>query len=379
MRILLAFDKFKGTLTAAEVHAVVADVLASRLPAAHLRSTALADGGDGTLAVALGSGYEPVEIDAADALGRPTTVKAGLSGRRGFIEMAATCGLAAIAPDERDGLRSTSLGLGLAATALLDLGVDDITIGLGGSASTDGGLGFLVGLGAEAADAAGSACSPDALGLGRVSRLRLGDLHPGVAECRWTFLTDVDSPLLGEQGAARMFGPQKGLGPADVDAAEAALARWAELVRGVSGRNLAGRPGAGAAGGIVVGAAAITEPRIISGADYVADVTGLDSNLDWADLVITGEGCLDEQSVLGKVPGMVLERAAAAGTSVGVIAGRIDLVPLPVTVSVSVSLEEVAGSPEAARLQAREWLARATDRFVESCRSTGLLTGIEFE
>lgn len=371
VRILLAFDKFKGTLTGLQVAAVVSGILTVRLPTAEVRSVPLADGGDGTLAIALAHGFRPRVVASADALGRPASTTVGMDGRRGFIEMAEVCGLADIAPAERDGRRSTSLGLGLAARALLDLGVDDITIGLGGSASTDGGLGFLVGLGVRPVDADGSACAPDLVGLDRTRALLMDTVHPKAPSCHWTFLTDVDSPLLGDHGAARVFGPQKGLTPLDVQGADAALSRWADLVLLISGRDLAGAPGAGAAGGIVVGAAVLAEPRIESGAEYVARLTGLDAQLAWAELVITGEGRLDDQSLLGKGPGLVIERAGRAGVPVGVIAGRIDLDPLPDQVVVAVSLEEVAGSGDAAMANPAHWLAEATSRLVAGYASTG--------
>lgn len=375
VRVLLAFDKFKGTLAAEEVSRVVTDALAAALPSADVRSVPLADGGGGTMRVALAHGFRPTTVAAADALGRPNRVVAGLAGRKAFLEMAAVCGLADVSVQDRNGMRATSVGLGLAARELLARGVDDITIALGGSASTDGGLGLLVGLGVAPVDMAGARCSPDLDGLMNVRALRIDAVEPRATTCRWTFLVDVDSPLLGPTGAAQCFGSQKGLTPTQIAQAEGALERWAGIVYEATGRNLATTAGAGAAGGIVVGASVLGSPTIRLGAEVVADLVGLNDHLAWADLVVTGEGRFDEQSTLGKGPGLVLRRAEALGVGTAVLAGSLRRESLPPDVSLAVSLTDVAGSRSRAEADPVHWLTVATNDMVRQGQVSGLLAG----
>lgn len=358
--VLIAFSAFKGTLTSGEANALAAGVVRGRWPSARVMTAPLADGGDGTLTIALDHGFSSRLVPAFDALGRQTSARVGVREDEALVEMAEVCGIAAIADESWDGFDTTSRGLGAACARLLDDGVTRLTISLGGSASTDGGLGLLVGLGAVGRDADGHPCAPTLAGLERTSSIDLTGLHPRAAASAWTFLVDVDSPLTGPTGAARMFGPQKHLDEAGVERAEAALERWGSLVGDLCGHDVAQQPGAGAAGGVLVGAHLIRSPQVLSGAEHLAALTGLDELLADCTLVITGEGALDAQSLRGKGPGLVLERASRAGVRAAVIAGRSSLTAREAGAVDVVTLEHVAGSAEAAMADPDAALERAT-------------------
>ncbi len=360
MRVVLAFNAFKGTLTGDEVSRIVRDVVVSDWPDADVRIVPVADGGDGTLATALAYGFRPESVPAVDALSRPTSAVVGRQGDAALVELASVCGIAGIATDSWDGWETTSLGLGLACAALLDREVTDITVSLGGSASTDGGLGFLSGLGALPRDAQGNRCPPTLAGLEQVTTIDLTGLHPRAATARWRFLVDVDSPLTGPRGAARMFGPQKRLDPTAVARAEQAMVRWGALVAGIRGEEVADLPGSGAAGGILVGAHLACDPTVESGARFIARLTGLEAAIGDGDLVITGEGALDEQTLHGKGPGMVIALARMHSTPVAVIAGSSELSPADVGAVDLVTLTQVAGSTSAAIADPGTWLRAAT-------------------
>ena len=346
MRIVIAPAAFKGTLSAHDAAAAMALGARDALPNSEIVEIPMADGGDGTLEVVLAHGYEPVEIVAVDAVGKPNTARIGLRGDSAFIELAEVCGIAKL--DELDPIHASSRGLGLAMLAALDAGARHLTIAIGGSASTDGGLGMLMSLGLSATDVTGRPVSPDLRGLGQVAAIDRSVLDSRIETL--TLLTDVDSPLFGPSGAAFVFGPQKGLSPDQCAWADDLLARWADLVD-PSG-SCAGLPGAGAAGGVGFAALAVLGARRMSGADAIADIIGLDAAVIGADLVITGEGAVDASSQAGKAPSRVIEAARRAGVPIEVISGQ--------RAPGLINLEEVAGSVEQAMANPSHWLREAT-------------------
>ena len=350
MRIVIAPAAFKGTLSARDAATAMALGARDAQPDAEIIEMPMADGGDGTLEVMLEHGYSVHSIEAVDALGSPRISRIGLSSDSAFIELAEICGIAQLA--ELDPINASSYGLGLAMRAALDAGARDLVIAIGGSASTDGGLGMLMALGLSATDVAGRPVSPDLAGLGRIASVDSSGLDPRLSLV--TLLTDVDAPLLGPSGAAQVFGPQKGLTPDQCAWADDLLTRWAELVD-PAGAFVA-LPGAGAAGGVGFAALALLGAERRAGADAIAALIDLDTHVASADLVLTGEGSFDDSTGAGKAPARVMAAARAAGVPVEVISGR--------AAPGLMSLQELAGSPESAMAEPARWLREAARQIV---------------
>jgi len=322
MRVLVAPDKFKGSLIATEVATSIAEGLAQS--GADAVTLPLADGGDGSVAAALAAGMRPVACTVADAQGNPRTTTIAVGGTTAVIEIANTCGLSTLPRGSLAPMTASSHGFGEAIRHAHRLGVRRLVLALGGSASTDGGVGMLAALGYTFLDRNGQALSPTAQNLRAIHRMRGNDavdLHGTelIVAC------DVTSPLTGPGGAAAVFGPQKGANIAEIDYLEAGLENLA-FAMGRSGwpeaTALSMRPGAGAAGGC--GFAAFTlGARMVSGAGYFLDLLDFDRHRRNVDLVVTGEGRLDHQTLTGKLPAMVAQRAAP--TPVVAVVGRNEL------------------------------------------------------
>ncbi len=320
-RVVLAPDKFKGTLTGAEVAASLAEGIRSRRPGAELVAVPVADGGDGSLAAFEAAGFTRVALEASNAIGQPAATWYVRRGREAVVELAEVVGLAglrgALAP-----LTATSRGLGEVIAHALDSGATEVLVGIGGSASTDGGLGLVQALGARVYDAAGAPAGRGGAGAGTAATLDLTGLHPGLASARLDFACDVDNPLSGPDGAAAVYAPQKGADPDEVRQLDAALEHWADLVAATTGRDRRGEPGAGAAGGVGFAAVAILGATLRPGAQLMLDHLGFAEALTGADLIVTGEGSLDEQTLRGKAPAAVAAAGRAAGVPVIGVAGR---------------------------------------------------------
>lgn len=323
MRVLICPDKFAGTLSAPEVAAAVAAGWAEVAPTDPCVLRPLSDGGPGfldVLSAALGGRRLPVPT--TDPLGRPTTGELLVVGDTAYLESAQACGLHLLAEAERDPNVTTSYGLGVLVTAAVEAGVRRVVIGLGGSGTNDGGAGMLAALGAAPLDAAGYVLPYGGAALVGVAALsgppRLRDVEVVAA-------TDVDNPLTGPHGASYVFGPQKGASRQDVQRLDAALERFAgvlEQTLPTCPPGLAALPGGGAAGGLGAAILAVGG-RCESGIALVNRLTGLDAALDDADLVITGEGSFDQQSLRGKVVGGVAAAARERGVPCVVIAGQV--------------------------------------------------------
>lgn len=323
-RVLLAPDKFKGSLTAADVAAALAAGLHDADPALDVITAPVADGGDGLLDALAAAGFERVPVRASGPLGEPVDTSWLRDGDRAVVELAAVCGLALLG-DRRDPLGASSRGLGEVMAAALDAGCRRLLVGIGGSASTDGGIGMLQALGAGVLDAGGKPVPPGGRGAAQVARLDLDGLFPALRDAVIEVACDVDNPLTGPAGAAAVYGPQKGASPAEVAELDAALTRWADVVADATGRDARDVAGAGAAGGVGFGALAVLGAQLRPGADLVLDAVGFADVLAGADLVVTGEGALDAQTLRGKAPGRVAVAARAAGVPVVAVAGRCDL------------------------------------------------------
>lgn len=325
MKIVLAPDSFKESMTAVEAAAAMARGVRRALPAAECVEVPLADGGEGTTAALVAAlGGRLVDVATTDALGRPVEATIGLTDDGlAVVEVAAAVGLGLVAPDERDVMTSTSAGVAPLVRAALDAGARRLVVGLGGSATNDGGAGLLVGLGARLLDDAGFEVSPQPRELHRVAAVDLGDLDPRLADLSVELACDVTSPLLGPHGASAVFGPQKGATPAQAEVLDAALTVVARALEVAVGRPVRDEPGAGAAGGLGAAFLALGATRR-SGIEVVMEAARLEEHLQGADLVITGEGAVDSQTLAGKAPAGVAEVARRAGVPVIVVAGQVD-------------------------------------------------------
>ncbi|WP_433870238.1 glycerate kinase [Saccharopolyspora sp. CA-218241] len=324
--VLIAPDKFKGSLTAPGVADAVADGLRRAAPDVEVRSVPIADGGDGTVESALASGYRSVPVLVAGPVGDPVPTEIALHEGTAVVELASASGLALLDPDDLSPMGASSEGTGEAIAAALDAGARTVVLGVGGSACTDGGAGLLTVLGARLLDVDGHQLPPGGGPLARVAEVDLAGLDRRLADVEFVLASDVDNPLLGVRGAAHVYGPQKGAGPEQVELLDTALARFADAVVRAGGRDVAGQPGAGAAGGVGFGALSVLGARMRPGVDVVLELVGFADQLAGAGLVITGEGSIDEQTLHGKGPAGVAERARDAGIPVIAVAGRC---PLP--------------------------------------------------
>lgn len=323
MRVLIAPDSFKGTLTSVEVARAFADGWLRARPLDDVRLAPLADGGEGTLAaVAASGGWSWRSTTVNGPLGAP--VEAGwllrADGGAAFLEMARASGLSLVPPALRDPVRASTRGTGELLRAALDAGVREIAIGIGGSATTDGGAGALAALGA--------AIGPDpGPGGEHPWSISLAGLDPRLAEVRLRIACDVTNPLLGLQGAAAVYGPQKGASPETVAWLDARNARFADALEAATGRSERATPGAGAAGGLGFGLLAVAgwfaDLRLVPGIDLVMAETGFDAALAACDLVLTGEGRVDAQTAYGKTAQGVALRARAAGRRCIAVGGSV--------------------------------------------------------
>jgi glycerate kinase len=333
MRIVVAPDKFKGSLPAADVAGAVAAGLRAALGGAEIVTMPVADGGEGTVDAAVAAGFERVPVVAAGPVGDPVRASYARRGEVAVVELAGVCGLARLAGPLAP-LTASSFGAGEMLRTALDAGARRIILGVGGSASTDGGAGLLQALGARVLDARGEDLGRETGGrrlaggadLDAVAALDLAGLHRafrgGSRSAELILAADVDNPLTGPDGAAAVYGPQKGASAAEVARLEAGLRRWAAVVAAAVGEDWSQKPGAGAAGGVGFAALAVLGARMRPGIDVVLELTGFASRLAGADLVITGEGSLDAQSLAGKAPVGVARAAGRLGVPVVAVAGR---------------------------------------------------------
>lgn len=372
MRILIAPDKFKGSLTAVEAAAAIAEGALRVYPDAVATQFPIADGGEGTLEAAVAAGYEErlnaVVGPILAPLGAAWAIHKGAGGKvTAVIETAQASGLADMEPTPENSLRAHSYGCGQLIAAALDAGATEIVLGLGGSAMTDGGSGALRALGLKPLDSAGNMVPLGGGSLADVVALDTSALDPRLTATTFRIAVDVRNPLYGPSGAAHVFGPQKGADQDTVERLDAGLRNWASVLRETTGRDV-NVPGAGAAGGFPASFLAFTNASLEGGFALVAGLTGLAGQLDQADLVITGEGSMDAQSLTGKAPIALAEAARERGIPVIVVAGRIlvtfeDLAAHGVVAAAQ--LLDVAAGPDDAVANAGKYLAWATTQVLE--------------
>lgn len=321
--MLLAPQELKGTLTAVEAARAMADGLRAVHLGWQFDLLPMADGGPGTTDALLAAlGGETRSTRVHDPLMRVIDASWGvLPGRRGVIECASASGLLRLRTDELDPRRGSSFGTGELIAAALDEGIEELIIGLGGSATNDGGAGMAQALGFRLLDADGKELEPGGAALARLDRIAGEGAHPGLRRLRVTGATDVRNPLCGPTGASAVYGPQKGADAAAIAELDAALAHFAAIVKRDLGLDVIAMPGAGAAGGLGAGLIAFLGASLESGAHVVGEAAGIAARILDADVVITGEGRLDGQTAFGKTPQYVAELATKAGKPVVCVAG----------------------------------------------------------
>jgi glycerate kinase len=321
--VIIAPDKFKGSLTASEVAAHLAAGLRRAWPGVRTVELPVADGGDGTVDAAVAAGFRRIEADVTGPVaGSLVTAAFGLRDGTAVIEAAQACGLSlltsltggSLAP-----LTATSRGVGELIAAAVDAGARRIVIGLGGSATNDGGAGLAQALGARLLDGAGHELPPGGGALALLAKVDMSGMQD-LTGIEFLVASDVDNPLLGPYGAAAVYGPQKGASPADVRDLNAALARWADVTEAATGMRARTSPGAGAAGGLGFAALLLLRATLRPGIELLLEMLGFAAHLDGASLVITGEGSLDEQTLRGKAPAGVAHAAGSHVPPVPVVA-----------------------------------------------------------
>ena len=370
MKIVAAPNAFKGCLSASAAAQAMAEGIRRVLPEAEVVCVPVADGGDGLVDVAIeGLAGEPRMVAVTGPLGDPLQATFCYVPAMGFaaIEMALASGLALLPEDRRDPMRTTTRGTGELIAAALDLGVSRIGVGIGGSATNDGGIGMAAALGVRFLDEHGETVEPVGGSLGEIRRIDMSGLDPRAKSVRFEAVCDVDNPLCGPKGAAAVYGPQKGATPEQVAVLDAGLANLADVIERTLGLDVRGLPGAGAAGGLGAGLHAFLGAELRRGVDLVLDLVNLDEKLRGARLVLTGEGQIDFQTVFGKAPAGVGAAAKARGVPCVAIAG-----------SVGERLEDLHGAGidavfslcpgpmtlESAMTNATELLARAAEQVV---------------
>ena len=328
MRIVLAPDSFKESMSAAQAVAAMRRGVLAVFPDAECLEYPLADGGEGTSAVLSAAlGATPHTARVRDAHGEPVDASFAMTDdSTAIVDVASAVGLALTPPARRQPMGAASWGVGDLIGAGLDLGMKRLIVGLGGSSTNDGGAGLMVALGARLVDADGCPCDPTPSGLLSLGRVDLSGLDSRLASVRIDVACDVDNPLLGVSGASAVFGPQKGATATDVPLLEQALERWADALTKAVGRDESQTPGAGAAGGMGF-AFLMLGARARRGIDVVIGATGLEQHIADADLVLTGEGSFDAQTSAGKAPWGVAQAARRHGVPVIGFAGRVGDVP----------------------------------------------------
>ena len=305
MRFIVAPDSFKGSVPALGVAEAMARGIRAVFPQAEVVTVPIADGGEGTVeALVAATGGQLRHADVRGPLGEPRRAHWGVSGdgRTGFLEMAAASGLPLVPRDRRDPRVTSTYGTGQLVRAALDAGLRKLVVGIGGSATNDGGMGMAVALGARFLDARGEVLPEGGAALARLDRIDLSGLDPRLEEAEILVACDVDNPLCGPRGASAVYGPQKGATPEMVTELDAALGVFARVATAATGRSVADRPGAGAAGGLGAGLLFFTPATLRPGVAIVLETTGFDALVQGADVVFTGEGRTDAQTAMGKAP-----------------------------------------------------------------------------
>ena len=373
-KIIVASDSFKGSLSSAEVAAAVADGVRDVCPECKVVCLEAGDGGEGTSGALMKAlGGSAVRCKAHDPLMRPIFAEYGISvdGRTAIIDMAAASGLTLLRTEERNPLLTTTFGTGEMIAEAHRKGCRRVIVGLGGSATNDGGTGMLAALGIRFLDARGEALPCTGESLEKIVSADSSEAPPGLADIEFIAACDVENPLCGPNGAAYVYAPQKGADAAATEALDRGLRNFGVVTERFCGRSVIGIRGAGAAGGMGAGMLAYLNARLIPGAELLLDALDFDGLVADADLVITGEGRMDEQTLMGKLPRRVLRRAAAYGIPVIALAGSVSVSDNPGFAAIAaVSPEncppEIAMKPEVAFRNLRRTAARTVSAIIHS-------------
>ena len=326
MKVVIATDSFKNTMRSDEAGSIIGDALRASLRDAKIVVLPMADGGEGTTDAVVGATGGTVQaVDVTGPLGETVTAHFGLlpDGRTAVMEMASASGIELVAPERLNPMKTTTYGTGELFRAVLSRGVRDIVLGIGGSATIDGGLGMSQALGFRFVTADGADCARGGAALASVASIDAEGVVPELAACRIRVACDVTNPLLGKRGAANVFGPQKGASQEMVEELENGLGNLAEVLIREGWLASVDRPGDGAAGGLGAALRGLCNAEIQSGANLVADLTGFDEVIADADLLVTGEGRTDSQTAGGKLCAVVAARARAAGARTILISGTL--------------------------------------------------------
>lgn len=333
MRIVIAPDSFKGSLSAGQAAAYIEEGIRRVIPSCAIDKIPIADGGEGTVeAMVAATGGEIVKASVCGPLMEEVDSFFGIlgDGQTAVIETASAAGLTLITQDKRNPMITTTYGMGQLISKALDRGCRKFIIGLGGSATVDGGAGLLSALGVKFLDKDGRAVPPGGGGLGMLRKIDLSGLDRRVKECEFLVACDVDNPLCGERGAAAVFGPQKGATPEMVEVLDSNLKNYGDIIKETTGRDVADAAGAGAAGGLGAGLMAFLNASLVPGVQMVLETVGFSDRVKDVDLVITGEGSIDRQTLYGKAPMGVAGIARRFGIPVVAVAGTVkgDVSPL---------------------------------------------------
>ena len=320
MKIVIAPDSFKGSASSSDIATWIESGIHSVIPNCETIKIAIGDGGEGSLDAVLQAGFTAHSAEVSGPLGNPVTALIAIKGDTAIIEMAQASGLFQLPGGKKDALNATSFGTGQLILAALDKGATKIILAIGGTATTDAGAGALQALGVKLLDSTGAEIAPGGAALINCVSIDSSALDPRLAKVSFTLASDVTNPLLGPHGAAHVFSPQKGATPEQVEVLEASLSHFASLVGG----QYATTPGAGAAGGVGFMAYAFLNAEARSGIDLILDLVNFDSKIAGADAIITGEGRFDSQSVHGKAPWGILQRATKLSIPTYLLCGDAD-------------------------------------------------------
>ena len=321
MKIVIAPDSFKGSASSSDIATWIESGIHSVIPDCETVKIAIGDGGEGSLDAVVGAGFTAIKCEVLGPVGNPVTAQIAISGDTAFIEMAQASGLSQLPGGVKSALTASSFGTGQLILEALNRGVSRIILGVGGTATIDAGAGALQALGAKLLDSDGNDIAPGGAALSGCAHIDTSEIDPRLAKVSFTLASDVTNPLLGPEGAAHVFAPQKGATLNDVEVLEQSLAHFASLVGG----DFASMSGAGAAGGFGFMAYAFLNAQAQSGIDVILDLVGFDSHLAGSDYVITGEGKFDSQSVKGKAPWGILQRAQKLTIPTFLLCGDADI------------------------------------------------------
>ena len=377
LRVLVAPDSYKGTFSSVDVATALAEGWRRARPADWVTLCPMADGGEGTLdAVAASGGWDAMPALARDPLMRPLDGRFLRDGDRAVVELATASGLSLVEPGDRDALAATTFGTGQILAAAVGLGCRHVVIGLGGSATTDGGTGLLTALGVRFLDAEGRDLPPGGGPLSQLASVDPSDIAEVLAEVSVVVASDVTNPLLGELGAAATYGPQKGANAEQVRLLDRNLAHYADVVEAAVGRSLRDEPGSGAAGGTTFGLLAIADRfaslEVRPGVDVVMELTGLRERIVDCDLVLTGEGRVDAQTAYGKTARGVVSLARAAGRRSIVFGGGVT----PEGASLMASLDTVVVPVIEAPMTVEQCLAAGVEPIARAAQRVARIVGL---